>query len=457
MKEKDYYPRKIDEKLKEWKKGLTREKTILLLGGARRTGKTEALSHFGQSSFSRYDIIKVQDLSKDELDQLTKKGDVKKNFVDYMLPRNFSEADLNGDVLIIFDEIQEHNELKTVISKLNEVFQCCFACTGSAMWINSSDEERPLPGFYPMTMHPFTFDEFLSAIGGRDVWLKEKANLHTKTPIRENKELAKLYKTYIVVGGMPQAIAEYISNRSNSTQCFSLVDSIKRRDILNVYQADFEKYDKIKKWKLEDRYNFLKTMISKMVVVEEEDKIDDYSRMNNSNVMLLFYDLCELNEKPSLSFSTSRFKPFFLDTGVYFTYLLSSFREEDVHKKYIDFINNDDDDNNGPIWENVVASTIASYDYGKFFKFIKRNPESKREEERENDHELDFVLSGKDGIVALEAKSGKNKQHKSLKLGMEKYQNISKSFVLGQSYIPSNANQKEAYIPFYALELLLGE
>ena len=59
--------------------------------------------------------------------------------------------------------------------------------------------------------------------------------------------------------------------------------------------------------------------------------------------------------------------------------------------------------------------------------------------------------------MALEAKSGKNKQHKSLKLGMEKYQNISKSFVLGQSYIPSNANQKEVYIPFYALELLLGE
>ena len=79
-------------------------------------------------------------------------------------------------------------------------------------------------------------------------------------------------------------------------------------------------------------------MISKMVIVEEEDKIDDYSRMNNSNVMLLFYDLCELNEKLLLSFSTSRFKPFFLDTGVYFTYLLRSFREEDVHKKYIDLL-----------------------------------------------------------------------------------------------------------------------
>jgi len=455
MEEETYYERIIDKDLIKWKTRAKTNKSIILMGGARRTGKTKTLEHFGREKFDYYKIIEVQNLSSKDVSFLKKKGKEIDNFIEFMMVNGTSEDKLYGNTLIVFDEIQEHNELKNVIDILNRNLPCFFACTGSAMWINYGNGERYPASFESFTMHPFTFYEFINALNKTELYIKEKNVFMRGKDSIENNELAKLYRIYAAVGGMPQAIKKYIECGGND-DCFYDIDLLKNNSILNVYQADYEKYDKQNGWTLEKKYNELKAKISTIISIENNDA-NAYENIGKSGIILFAHDVKDLDIKLGKSIKNDVFKPYYIDSGLYFSSIIVVKREDVIKKIYLDFIDDVDNDNNGAIWENVVASTIRNYECELFFKFIEKKEESKYEEERKDNHELDFVFITKKGLVVLEAKSGKNKKHISLELGLKKYKKISKAYILSSCYKFNKANSKGPhFIPFYALEFLIG-
>lgn len=443
-----YYCRKIDKELIDWKNQKD-NKSIALINGARRTGKTFSLAYLGQTQFDDYLIIEVQDLDDNSFDQLIDKNNRVINFSNFlMLKFNIDVRKLNANFLIIFDEIQERNELKESISVFNKAYGCRFACTGSALWIHDTNGTRPTDSFERFDVKPFSFREFLR-IEGSDISQFEKENIDFKNNIyakQTSRELAKLLRTYISVGGMPQAIEYFVSNKGKDDVFYQLSKLIYNK-IIKIYEEDIIRYSNKFSIPLDKAYSNIIRNIGKIKNIENE--FDSYNKLEKMNIVIYSSNLFEINNKLSLSIDENSIKPFLLDTGVLFYYYIDNNNPLIIQKMYESFINGSDSDNNGYIYENYLASSIVQSGLRPYFKTLTINGKT---------YELDFIFSSPDGNVLLESKSGQNKSHSSLDMGLTKYSKyIKKSYLLGKNYFLNKQNIRKGphTIPFYAFSFLL--
>lgn len=140
------------------------------------------------------------------------------------------------------DEIQEASELITMIKFLNEEGSFRYVLSGSLLGIEiKSIKSFPVGSLHEIKMYPMTFFEFLLAVNenGKEIIssLKECFNLLKPIDPLLHSNLIKLFYIYLVVGGMPAVINEYL-NSGNLT----FIDKIKE-GIINQYISDFVKYE----------------------------------------------------------------------------------------------------------------------------------------------------------------------------------------------------------------------
>lgn len=447
-----YYKRNIDEELLTWSKNI-KQKTIALIGGARRTGKTYSLQFLGETRYKNYVIIEVQNLSLAIVKKLMDKENRVKNFLDYLLSRfGILPSEINEDLLIIFDEIQEHSELKESISILNNKLKCRFACTGSALWIDDTNGTRSTPDYKRFDVYPFSFNQFLNIIGeGVELFENEKKLFLNKQKINSNSKLLKLFRKYIVVGGMPQAIQHYLDN-VDSDDLYKTLQDIKKTSIVNTYENDLNRYSKLFK---EPLYDLYRNIIAEIGKPKNRDNLSaPYSKLSQMNVVILSQNLLNINRKLSLSIDSKMIKPYLLDIGILFYYLCEKMNPGAVELTCRSFINGKDSDDNGYLFENYVASTLVQHGYTPYFKLF----EDMNEDKIKN-YEIDFVFEGMTETIAIEAKSGFEKEHKSLTKGLIKYNKLKQSYILCKSYQfnKNNMHRGPHYIPFYALDFILEE
>ena len=170
----------------------------------------------------------------------------------------------------------------------------------------------------------------------------------------------------MLVGGMPQAVEAYIQ-----TNNFRMVDEVKR-DILNLYEADFAKIDP------------------------------------TGRVSMLFDAIpAQLNK------NMLRFKMFLSDTGLFVTLMFKDrdFTENEIYEK---LLNDKLSINLGYLYENVVAQCLAAQGNELYYHTI-MNEKSK------HNYKIDFILARKNKIVPLEIKSSGYKAHRSLDVFTEKF------------------------------------
>ena len=88
-------------------------------------------------------------------------------------------------------------------------------------------------------MYPMDYEEFLWAVGDNVTYPLIRRCFENAKPIGDqiNRKLMRDFRLYMLVGGMPQAVNEYISSNN-----FKMVDAVKR-DILHLYEDDFSKID----------------------------------------------------------------------------------------------------------------------------------------------------------------------------------------------------------------------
>lgn len=228
--------RKVDETLLLWKNAS--ERKPLLLDGARQVGKTYAVLSFAERE---YDEVIYANFELDPSLSGYFEGSLKPTTILSYLESHAGKPIVAGKTLIFLDEIQVSGKAIESLKYFAELapeqhviaagslLGVALRQTGTSFPVGKVDECR---------MAPMDFEEFLWAVG--DVVLADLALEHRLTyepmPDPLHKRLLERYRQYLVVGGMPEAVAAYARTKS-----LLAVGSIQDR-ILNDYRSDTGKY-----------------------------------------------------------------------------------------------------------------------------------------------------------------------------------------------------------------------
>ena len=226
--------RDIYQKLQSWKDSARRKP--LILNGARQVGKTYALNYFGAEA---YENVVYLNFEKDKSIAAYFESSIEPHRLINFLSLHAKATISPEKTLLIFDEVQECpralNSLKYFCEEANEYH---IAGAGSLLGVKTIHTEGfPVGKVNFLHLYPLNFFEFLSAFGEERLRLYLEELTHFEPiAIPLHEKLIELLKTYFYVGGMPEAVSEFSSNRD-----YSAVREI-QLEILDAYERDFSKH-----------------------------------------------------------------------------------------------------------------------------------------------------------------------------------------------------------------------
>ena len=235
------FERSINKFFLEWKDRTKRKP--LVIRGARQVGKTSAVNLFAVNSFKTYIYINLE--QGDNLALFSRMNPVHELIQAIQL--KFNKKIITGTTLIFIDEIQNSgiamNQLRYFYEEMPDLH---VAAAGSLLEVKMKSEgfSFPVGRVEYCYMYPVTFEEYLSAMG-------ETESLHyinsvkpgKKIPAEIHNTLMKKYQEYLLVGGMPEAVARYAETKSLID-----VDPV-YESILTGFKDDVLKYASIAKAK----------------------------------------------------------------------------------------------------------------------------------------------------------------------------------------------------------------
>ena len=230
-----YYPRLIDNYLKEWALRPTRKP--LLLRGARQVGKSTAVRQLGKQFENFVEINLEKQPSFISLFQ----GDLDVKRIVPQLSAMVGKPIVAGQTLLFIDEIQTSAEAIMALRFFKEDMPDLHVIAAGSL-LEFALETLPTFGvgrIHSMFVYPMTFDEFLRACG--ETLLLEARNSATAEaplPLPLYEKLVGLFRSYMLVGGMPEVVAKWVATR-DYLACQEVQD-----DIVLTYQDDFPKYRK---------------------------------------------------------------------------------------------------------------------------------------------------------------------------------------------------------------------
>lgn len=437
--------RKIYSKLCEWKKE-TNGKKALMIEGARRIGKSTVAEEFGKNEYKSYIIIDFNKATKKVKDLFDDINNLDIFFQSLSL--EYNKRLYRRESLIIFDEIQKFPKARETIKYLVADGRYDFLETGSLISIRENVEGITIPSEErKIKMYPLDFEEFASYLG-EDLLLEYISDcFRKKEPLERSMhyKALRLFKEYILVGGMPQAVVAY----KNGDRDFALAD-IEKRDILNLYRDDIRKaarrYNSKVSALFENIPAYLSTHEKKIVLNSIEagatfDKFDEpLFWLDDSMLCNLCYKCNDPNIGFSLNKNESEVKCYLGDTGLLVSLAFSE-NELAQNSLYKQIMDGKLSVNQGMIYENAIAQMITAKDKKLFF-YSKYN-----ESKHRNDIEIDFLLSNesktKFKVMPIEVKSSQNYSATSLGKFNEIYKNR-----IGESYIihPKNLSVSDGVI-----------
>lgn len=230
-----YYPRLIDRYLKEWANDSSHKP--LLLRGARQVGKSTAVRHLGES-FKNFVEINLE--RNPNLTQIFK-GDLDVRRIVSTLSAMVSRPIVEGKTLLFIDEIQICPEAIMSLRFFKEDMPQLHVIAAGSL-LEFAIQELPTFGvgrIHSMFMYPMTFDEFLLANGEHlllDARNQASADSPLSAPLYD--KIVSLFRTFVLVGGMPEAVAKWVDTH-DYLKCQEVLD-----DIVLTYEDDFPKYRK---------------------------------------------------------------------------------------------------------------------------------------------------------------------------------------------------------------------
>jgi predicted AAA+ superfamily ATPase len=253
----DKFKRKALDLLKDWKENYA-PNYAALLEGARRVGKSTIAEEFAKQNYRSY--IKIDFANIDD-DLLSAFKDIAKLDVFFLRLQTITGVNLYPrESVIIFDEIQLNPKARQAIKYLVADGRYDYIETGSLMSIKKNVKNIVIPSEERhVKMYPMDFEEFLWA-KGEDLIIPIIRNcFEEKKPLGQalHRKIMTLFREYVIIGGMPQVVKEYIESGD-----FETADLVKR-DILTLYREDIQKYASGYEKKVESIFDEIPAQLSK--------------------------------------------------------------------------------------------------------------------------------------------------------------------------------------------------
>ena len=411
------FKRKIYDRIREWKED-SNGKTALLLEGAKCVGKSTIVEEFAKNEYESYILIDFSLASKTTKDLFEDISDL--NYLFLQLQLQYRVDLIERKSCIIFDEVQFCPKARQAIKALVKDHRYDYIETGSLISIKKNVKDILIPSEErKLEMYPMDYEEFRWALGDYTTisLLESVYEKKQKLGDETNRRLMRDFRLYILIGGMPQAVNEYLD-----TNNLRKVDAVKR-DILSLYEDDFRKIDTT--GRLSMIFDAIPAQLNKHVSCFQTKKMIDSKRASDQTILSLLSELKESKtvlvayhaDNPGVGLSAyqnlNKFKLYLADTGLFVTLMFKDrdFTENMIYEK---LLNNKLSTNLGYVFENAVAQILTASG-NKLFYYTFYNEVSHR------NYEIDFILAMKNKICPIEVKSSAYKTHASLDMFYEKY------------------------------------
>ncbi|MBR4162589.1 MAG: ATP-binding protein [Solobacterium sp.] len=391
--------RKIYNDLLKWKKN--HDKTCLMVKGARQVGKTYIIREFGKREYASF--IEINFLSQKDL-KVIFSDDLSAENIYKRLSAQINDVQLIvNDTLIFLDEIQACGNARTAIKFLAEDGRYDIITSGSLLGLTygeDADSEVEIPESVPtgyedfITMYSLDFEEFLWAEGYRNAIpiLKEYFDEKKRVPEEINKKYEELFREYMVVGGMPEVVDNFVNHHD-----FNQVARIQNR-ILEDYNFDISKHAKgAKKVKVKKCYDAIPRQLAKELKKFQYSTVekgqtskkygDSVTWLIDSSLVNASYNVHEAYIPLMANAYENQFKLYFNDTGL----LCAAYGFETKRA----LLNNTLKGNaKGGIYENVISESLVKNGYKLYYY----KPDDNRE--------LEFIIEKNGQAVPIEVKAG---------------------------------------------------
>ena len=372
----------------------------LLVDGARQVGKTFLVEQFAKSHYAN--IIEINFVKEPSAKLIFQNVE---NEIDILEKLSaYSRKELRrGQTLVFLDEIQECPEAVTFIKFLVQEGTCHYILSGSLLGVEIKNVRSVPVGFMDEArMYPLDFEEFVLANGERQILIDAaRSAWESGKPLDPlyHGRLKKLFRLYLVVGGMPAVVQKYLD-----THDIAAVVS-EQKKILVEYKKDISKYDNENSLRIREVFDRIAPELNKknkryyVNSVKEGERAerlkDEFIWLREAGVAIPSHVVDEPKVPLALSKRTNLFKLFMNDVG-----LLAAAYMDGIQLK---LLNGEPDVNFGAVYENAVAQELAAHGFLPTYY-------SSREH-----GEVDFVLERDAKVLPVEVKSGKHyKRHRAL-------------------------------------------
>ncbi|MBO6258195.1 MAG: ATP-binding protein [Succinivibrio sp.] len=409
------FRRKIYRQLQQWKD--TRAgKTALLLEGQRRVGKSTVVEEFARNSYKSYIIIDFSTCSGEICNLFNDLSDLDYFFLQLQLLTNVHLEKRNS--VIIFDEVQLFPLARQAIKSLVRDHRYDYIETGSLISIKKNVKDILIPSEEQrLYMYPMDFEEFLWAIGDTMTvpMLELLFNKQKPTGDGAHRQIMRKLRLYMLIGGMPQAVATYLQENN-----FEDVDRVKR-DILQLYEDDFYKIDPA--GRLSQLFDAIPaqlnrntaryTVSSVIPTMRPSNSLHLITQLLDSRTVLTAYHISQPSAEMASYKDLNRFKLFLSDTGLFTTLMFKnkSFTDNDIYRK---LLSDKLSANLGYLFENLVAQMLCTNGYELYYHTF-------TSKEKSSAYEIDFLLTHGNKVTPIEVKSSNYLRHSSLDAFAEKY------------------------------------
>lgn len=426
--------RKISEYLKNWKQ--KEKKKALLVTGARHTGKTHSIRRFGKEQYSN--LVEINFLenksAKDIFAGVSNIGDVITKLTAYM-----GNSLKSGKTLIFLDEIQACPEARTAVKFLVEDGR--FDCIEAGMPESSYYYEEVYE------MYPLDLKEFLWANGIREAaleYVKECYELNMKVSGSVHEMLKRLFKAYVVVGGMPEVVQLFVDTHDME----KVVEM--QKNLLELFRQDIEKSPfngtNIDRTKMKKILEFIPAQLNKvnkrfmLADIRKSARMERYEqcfdRLADAGMTLPCYNVNEPKSPLRNAQKNNLFKLYLADSGLLCAMLSNSVQSDDIQ--------NNLGINMGSILENALGQILMA------------NGFELRYYNEKNKGELDFLIQRGTEAIPVEVKAGDSyKEHTALDYVLSKKEwKLKEGIVFCESNVEKDGAIR--YLPWYMSMFLVS-
>ena len=400
--------RKIYKDLLNWK-----ENSIdipLMIIGARQIGKTYIIKEFCKNEFENYIYINLLD-NPQIVDLFEQSIPTEEKFtkMQWILNKNI---DLEKTI-IFFDEIQLSEKLISNLKyfcESDKPFK--IICAGSLLGvkINRFHSSFPVGKVKMEYMYPMDFEEFLMATSSQGLIDEIYRCYNEVIPMTNalHDKLLNLYRLYLCVGGMPQAVQKIVDVNQNIFD----FDKTIVKNIIESYLNDMNQYilNNTEKSRIEAIYKSIPSQLGNVSNKFQYTKINSNARSRDyetalqwliSSTMIYKCNLLKTIQIPPKAYADEEyFKLYISDVGLLISLLEIQYNDILLDNNFL---------YKGNIAENYVAEQLVRN--GVSLYYWKSN----------SDAEIDFILYNEDGLIPIEVKASDNITSKSLNSYIKKY------------------------------------